>query len=122
MSWSDSRSIARVARSLGIPPVHEVIRPEENGLVVPLFDVEGLTETALRVLDDPAEFAPLGRTIEEAYSVEVCIPPLKDFFERVYYALLEETRMGLEVITSGDTAAGAQRFAAGAGRHGRFDD
>jgi enoyl-CoA hydratase len=37
-------------------------------------------------------------------------------------ALLEETRMGLEVITSGDTAAGAQRFAAGAGRHGRFDD
>jgi enoyl-CoA hydratase len=37
-------------------------------------------------------------------------------------ALLEETRMGLEVITSGDTAAGAQRFAAGAGRHGSFDD
>ena len=37
-------------------------------------------------------------------------------------ALLEETRMGLEVVVSGDTAAGAQRFAAGAGRHGRFDD
>ncbi len=37
-------------------------------------------------------------------------------------ALVEETRLGLEVITSGETAAGAQRFAAGAGRHGTFDN
>jgi glycosyltransferase involved in cell wall biosynthesis len=70
-----------------VPPVREVIRPGENGLVEPLFDVERLTETALRVLADPAEFAPLGRaacrTIEEKYSLEVCIPPLKEFFERV---------------------------------------
>jgi len=36
-------------------------------------------------------------------------------------ALVEETRLGLEVITSGETAAGAQRFATGAGRHGRFE-
>jgi enoyl-CoA hydratase len=34
-------------------------------------------------------------------------------------ALREETRRGLEVIRSGETAAGAQRFAAGAGRHGK---
>lgn len=37
-------------------------------------------------------------------------------------ALLEETRLGLAVITSGEVAAGAQRFAAGAGRHGSFDE
>ena len=37
-------------------------------------------------------------------------------------AMAEETRLGLEVITSGETSAGAQRFAAGAGRHGTFDD
>ena len=37
-------------------------------------------------------------------------------------ALVEETRLGLAVIASGDTAAGAQRFAAGAGRHGSFTD
>lgn len=37
-------------------------------------------------------------------------------------ALAEETRLGLEVIMSGETAAGAQRFAAGAGRHGSFED
>ncbi len=36
-------------------------------------------------------------------------------------ALLEETRMGLEVIRSGETEEGAKRFAAGEGRHGSFD-
>jgi len=33
-------------------------------------------------------------------------------------ALANETRLGLEVITSGETREGAQRFAGGAGRHG----
>jgi enoyl-CoA hydratase len=37
-------------------------------------------------------------------------------------ALRNETRHGLEVIASGETGAGAARFAAGTGRHGRFDD
>ena len=36
-------------------------------------------------------------------------------------ALHEETRGGLEVIRSGETRAGATRFAEGAGRHGRFE-
>jgi enoyl-CoA hydratase len=36
-------------------------------------------------------------------------------------ALRNETRRGLDVIRSGETLAGAQRFAAGAGRHGTFD-
>ena len=36
-------------------------------------------------------------------------------------ALLNETRRGLEVVASGETGAGAARFAAGAGRHGSFD-
>jgi len=36
-------------------------------------------------------------------------------------ALLEETRGGVEVIKSGETLAGARRFARGAGRHGSFD-
>jgi enoyl-CoA hydratase len=37
-------------------------------------------------------------------------------------ALLEETRLGLQVIRSGETQAGARRFAEGAGRHGDFED
>lgn len=35
-------------------------------------------------------------------------------------ALANETRLGLQVIRSGETALGAGRFAAGAGRHGEF--
>ena len=37
-------------------------------------------------------------------------------------ALREETRLGREVIDSGETRAGAARFAGGAGRHGDFRD
>jgi enoyl-CoA hydratase/carnithine racemase len=36
-------------------------------------------------------------------------------------ALREETRLGLEVLRSGEALAGARRFAGGAGRHGSFD-
>jgi enoyl-CoA hydratase len=36
-------------------------------------------------------------------------------------ALRVETQLGLEVIRSGETAEGARRFAAGAGRHGVFE-
>lgn len=35
-------------------------------------------------------------------------------------ALLAETKLGLEVIRSGETREGATRFAKGTGRHGRF--
>ena len=37
-------------------------------------------------------------------------------------ALESETKLGLEVIRSGETLAGATRFAEGSGRHGSFDD
>ena len=36
-------------------------------------------------------------------------------------ALANEYRHGLAVIRSGETVAGATRFAAGEGRHGTFD-
>jgi enoyl-CoA hydratase len=36
-------------------------------------------------------------------------------------ALRVETRLGMEVIASGETRAGASRFARGAGRHGAFE-
>ncbi len=36
-------------------------------------------------------------------------------------ALVHETRIGLDVIRSGETLAGAKRFSAGAGRHGSFE-
>jgi enoyl-CoA hydratase len=36
-------------------------------------------------------------------------------------ALLNETRLGMETIASGETLEGAQRFARGEGRHGSFE-
>ena len=89
LSWSllDAMASGCVVLASDVPPVREVIEPGQNGLVEPLFDVDRLTETALRVLDDPAAFASLGRaaraTIEEKYRLEVCIPPLGDYLERI---------------------------------------
>ncbi len=89
LSWSllNAMSSGAVILASDVPPVREVIEPGVNGLVEPLFDVDRLAETALRVLDDPAAFAPLGvearRTIEARYSIETAIPALKDYFERV---------------------------------------
>src|SRR4029079_5392672 len=37
-------------------------------------------------------------------------------------AIKNEAHLGLEVIRSGETIAGAQRFASGKGRHGSFDE
>jgi glycosyltransferase involved in cell wall biosynthesis len=89
LSWSLLDAMASGAVVLGsdVAPVREVIEPGVNGLVEPLFDLDRLAETALQVLDNPAEYAPLGRaarrTIEERYSIEVSIPALQDYFERV---------------------------------------
>ena len=37
-------------------------------------------------------------------------------------ALLNETKLGREVIASGETKEGAARFSRGKGRHGSFED
>jgi glycosyltransferase involved in cell wall biosynthesis len=88
VSWSLFNALASGVVVLGadVGPVVEVIEPGVSGLVAPLFDVDAMAETALRVLDDPAGFAPLGRAgrrlIEERYGLDAAIPPLRDFFER----------------------------------------
>jgi glycosyltransferase involved in cell wall biosynthesis len=89
VSWSllNALSGGCVVLAADVEPVREVIEPGRHGLLAPLFDAEGLTRLALRVLDDPAAHAPLGeqgrRLVEEKYSLEVAVPALKEFFERV---------------------------------------
>jgi glycosyltransferase involved in cell wall biosynthesis len=89
VSWSLFNAMAAGVPVLAsdVPPVREIVEPGVNGLVEPLFDLDRLTATALKVLANPAGFADLARagreTIKERYSVETCIPPIKDFFERV---------------------------------------
>jgi glycosyltransferase involved in cell wall biosynthesis len=89
LSWSLFNALACGCTVLAsdTTPVREVIRHEVNGLLADFFDVDGLTRQALRVLDAPAQFAPLGRagvqTIEERYSLAQAIPQLVDFYRRV---------------------------------------
>ncbi|MFO0888859.1 MAG: glycosyltransferase [Isosphaeraceae bacterium] len=89
VSWSLFNALATGIPVLAadVPPVREVVSDGVNGLLEPLFDLDRLTSTALRVLDDPAAVAPLGRagrtTIEERYSLETSLPPIRAFFERV---------------------------------------
>jgi glycosyltransferase involved in cell wall biosynthesis len=89
LSWSLLSAMATgcVVLASDVAPVQEVITSGVNGLLEPLFDIDRFTETALSVLDDPGAFAHLGRaaleTIASSYTVDVCIPPIKEFLERV---------------------------------------
>jgi glycosyltransferase involved in cell wall biosynthesis len=88
LSWSviDAMSCGAVVLASDVPPVRELIEPGVNGLVEPLFDVDRFVDTALEVLDDPAAFAPIGAAarhrIEQHYSLDVCVPALKEYLER----------------------------------------
>jgi glycosyltransferase involved in cell wall biosynthesis len=89
LSWSlmNALSCGCVVLASDVAPVREVIQPGRNGLLEPFFDTDRLTAAALRVLDDPSSFKPLGgagrQLIEEKYSLEVAVPELKDYFERM---------------------------------------
>ena len=89
LSWSlmDALACGCTVLASGTAPVREMIRHEENGLLAGFDDVDGLTEQALRVLDDPEAFRPLGETgtriIHEQYSVEAILPRIRAFYEEV---------------------------------------
>jgi|SRR5579864_1374299 len=89
LSWSllNAMACGCVVLAADVEPVWEVIESGKTGLLAPLFDVERLTELALKVLADPREYQPLGTAaralVEERYSLEVAVPALKQYFERV---------------------------------------
>ncbi len=87
-SWSLFNALACgvVVLASDVEPVREAVEPGITGLVEPLFDVDRLTETALRVLKDPGTYRPLGEAarqlVLERYSLDVAVPALKAYFER----------------------------------------
>jgi len=89
LSWSLMDALACGCTVLGsdTAPVREVIEHEKNGLLAGFFDVDGLTREALRVLDDPRQFRPLGEAgmslIDDRYSMAKTIPEHVKLFERV---------------------------------------
>jgi glycosyltransferase involved in cell wall biosynthesis len=89
LSWSlvNAMSSGAVIVASDVAPVREVIEPGVHGLVEPFFDDERLAVTALGVLEDPRAFRALGdaarRRVLDQFSLEVCVPRLGDYFQRV---------------------------------------
>jgi glycosyltransferase involved in cell wall biosynthesis len=87
LSWSLMNALACGATVLAsdTAPVREMIAAGKNGLLADFFDVEGLTQAAYQVLDDPAKFKPLGAAgaemIRSQYGLEVCLPQIVELFE-----------------------------------------
>lgn len=92
LSWSllDALACECVVLASDTAPVRDVIRHGENGLLGDFFDADGLAESAVRVLRDPAAFRPLasaGRAlIEERYELSRTAQRLWGFYERVLTA------------------------------------
>jgi enoyl-CoA hydratase len=83
------------------------------GLANRLVEPGHALEEALVLANQLAEFPQRCLRSDRLSSYQQWTLPLDD-------ALVLETRLGSEVIRSGETLAGATRFAKGAGRHGSF--
>jgi glycosyltransferase involved in cell wall biosynthesis len=88
LSWSlmDALACGATVLASDTAPVREVIHPEKTGLVAGFYDVDGLTRQALRVLDDPAQFRPLGQAgielVDEKYSLAKKLPQMLELYQR----------------------------------------
>jgi glycosyltransferase involved in cell wall biosynthesis len=87
LSWSlmNALSCGCTVLASDTPPVREMIEPGVNGLVAGFFDVEGLAQTAISVLDDPPAFRHLGATatriIRDNYSIDATLPKFRRLLE-----------------------------------------
>jgi glycosyltransferase involved in cell wall biosynthesis len=87
LSWSLMDALACGAPVLASDtgPVREMIEPGKNGLLCDFFDVDGLVETANRVLDAPQEYRHLGAAgvelIRSRYSLDVCLPQMLQLYQ-----------------------------------------
>jgi glycosyltransferase involved in cell wall biosynthesis len=87
LSWSmvDAMSCGAVVLGSATPPVVEMIRDGENGLLANFFDPDDFADKALRVLHDPAAHRPLGRAaeqmIEQRYSLAAVLPQMRRLYE-----------------------------------------
>lgn len=81
LSWSMLEAMAAECLIIGsrTPPVEEVIRDGENGILVDFFDPRALSEAVVHALTHPLEVKPLRRaarrTIVQNYDLNtVCLP------------------------------------------------
>jgi glycosyltransferase involved in cell wall biosynthesis len=87
LSWSLMDALACGATVLAgdVEPVREMVRHEENGLLVDFFDMDTMVESAMKVLDEPLAFRPLGeagtRMIHDQFSLEQCLPRMLTLYQ-----------------------------------------
>jgi glycosyltransferase involved in cell wall biosynthesis len=87
LSWSmmDALSSGAVVLASATPPVQEMIRDGENGLLANFFDADEIARKAVEVLRDPAAFRPLGRAAKEGivrdYSLEAVLPRMLKLYQ-----------------------------------------
>ena len=91
LSWSLMDALACGATVLcsNTPPVREMVRHGQNGLLADFFNVDGLVDQASKVLDDPGQFKPLGQAgvemIRNHYSLDVSLPRMLHLYEDAVY-------------------------------------
>lgn len=87
LSWSVMNALAcgTTVLASNTAPVREMIRHQENGLLVDFFDVEGFADLADKVLDDPGAYKHLGhagvKMIQDRYALQVCLPQMLALYE-----------------------------------------
>jgi glycosyltransferase involved in cell wall biosynthesis len=87
LSWSlfDALACGATVLASDTGPVREVIEHGRTGLLWDFFDAEGLAEWAMRVLDDPGAYRPLGRAgvelVRERYGLDPCLSRLRRLYE-----------------------------------------
>jgi glycosyltransferase involved in cell wall biosynthesis len=97
LSWSmmDAMSAGAVVLGSDTAPIREMIVDGQNGLLANFFDPDDFAAKALKVLDDPAAFRPLGRAAEQMivdkYSLEAVTPQMLALYEEA-----RNTKAGLE--------------------------
>ncbi len=91
LSWSVVEAMACGALIIGsdTPPVREVIRSGQNGLLVPFFDSDALAQTVLNVLKSPEAYLPMRaagrRTVEKRFKMTECLRQQKTLIEAVLH-------------------------------------
>jgi glycosyltransferase involved in cell wall biosynthesis len=82
LSWSvvEALSVGCVVIASDTAPVREIINPEENGILVPFFDVSQLADRVIEVLAHPGRFRAVRenarRAVEEKYDMRNCVSKL----------------------------------------------
>ena len=90
LSWSllEAMSCGAVIIGSATPPVQEVIRDGENGLMVNFFDAKELAGQITKVLESPEAYTPLAiaarNTIKQNYELnDICLPSQIELIEQL---------------------------------------